>query len=254
MDLEKVRTARRIVDIGSGLGFPGLVLAAMLPRARVTLVDKEARRCEFLRRAVDAMRLTNVEVVEGHVQHWSESVTDIDLVTVRSVARPSTVVRLAAPLLAIDGTALIWGKEKRDPAKEAEAAAAADPVGLRLATVHVTAPVTAGRRFLYVYEKVAATPLELPPKPKTVPPRINRKERKRARAVAVVENHAKAVKRLERASQKVRVLEDATEAADIRAVAQLERARENLREIEERVELLARRRARMARKINPPSR
>jgi methylase of polypeptide subunit release factors len=54
VELEQVRSARRIVDIGSGLGFPGLVLASMLPPASFTLVEKNKERCEFLRRAAAA--------------------------------------------------------------------------------------------------------------------------------------------------------------------------------------------------------
>src|SRR5688572_33499852 len=46
--------ARTICDVGSGAGFPGLVLAAMLPEARVDLVESIGRKCEFIERAAAA--------------------------------------------------------------------------------------------------------------------------------------------------------------------------------------------------------
>jgi 16S rRNA (guanine527-N7)-methyltransferase len=63
LQLDAIRGARRIADIGSGAGFPGIVLAAALPAARVALVESNGRKCDFLARAAEAMGLQNVEIV-----------------------------------------------------------------------------------------------------------------------------------------------------------------------------------------------
>jgi 16S rRNA (guanine527-N7)-methyltransferase len=248
VELEQVRSARRIADIGSGLGFPGLMLAAALPDASVVLIDKEARRCAFLRRAVAAMGLANVEVVHKHVQSWSQGFESFELVTMRSVARPSVAVRFAAPLLTVGGTALIWGNVKREPEKEADAEAAAEVVGLRPITVLVATPVGAARRHLYVYEKVAATSMERLPEPQAFRPSRIRQERKRGRASAVATAHDKAVERLERARQRVRRLAG---SGDPDAAEELERAQAVVSKVEQRVEVLKRRLARAERKVQP---
>ena len=60
LELDAVRDAARIADLGSGAGFPGLVLAAALPDAEVALVEANGRKCAFLARAADAMGLANV--------------------------------------------------------------------------------------------------------------------------------------------------------------------------------------------------
>ena len=130
LELPVVRSAGRIVDIGSGLGFPGLVLASMLPQASFTLVEQNEARCAFLGRAVDAMGLTNVEIVNGHAQRWTEESTGAELVTARALGRLRVMVRLSAPLLEMGGTAVIFGKAKREAAKEAEAEEVAGAVGL----------------------------------------------------------------------------------------------------------------------------
>jgi 16S rRNA (guanine527-N7)-methyltransferase len=244
LELERVGRARRMADIGSGLGFPGLVLAAALPETTVVLVEKEPRRCDFLRSALDAMRLTNVEVVEQHVQRWSEA-AGFDLVTARSVARPRMVVSFAAPLLVVGGAVVIWGNPKRDPVKDAEAVAAAAPLGLRLAEVALTAPVGAAPRHLYVYEKVAPTPESHAPMMKIPHPSSTRRERKRARAADVAESHTKALERLEAARDRLRALE----TGDERSREELERVRTVIRKVERRVEVLERRRQRAERKL-----
>src|SRR5688500_249586 len=57
VDVPDLRDARMIADLGSGAGLPGLVLAAALPDACVVLVEATARKCDFLRDALDAMAL-----------------------------------------------------------------------------------------------------------------------------------------------------------------------------------------------------
>jgi len=59
LELEEVRRARRIADIGSGAGWPGLALAAALPDASVALVESAVRHCRYLERAVAAGGLAN---------------------------------------------------------------------------------------------------------------------------------------------------------------------------------------------------
>jgi 16S rRNA (guanine(527)-N(7))-methyltransferase RsmG len=217
VELEQVRRARRVVDIGSGLGFPGLVLASMLPQASVTLVEKREERCSFLRRSAAAMGLTNVEVVHGEAQSWKDGAMSVDLVTARALARPRIMVRLAAPLLLLGGTAVVWGNPKREPAKEADADSAAEAAGLRPVTVHETKPVGLGARYLYVYKKVAATP---PRRALKAARGSGRKPDQHARAIAVAEVQRKAVERLERAARRVQELE-ASEARDPAVAAEL---------------------------------
>lgn len=248
MELEQVRRARRIVDIGSGLGFPGLVLAPMLPQASITLVEKREERCAFLRRAVAAMGLTNVEVVHNQAQSWTDGAMSAELVTARALAVPRVMVRFSAPLLVMGGTAVIFGNPRRDPAKEADAQEAAEAVGLRPVTVHRTHPVALGARYLYVYEKVAATP---PRHSRNANRSTGRQARWRARAVVVAEAQRKAAERRERAARRVQQLE-ASEAAQPKTAVELERARAVVRKVERKIEVLAWRRARAERKLRGP--
>jgi 16S rRNA (guanine527-N7)-methyltransferase len=157
VDDVRVRGARRMADLGSGAGFPGLVLAGVLPQARVTLVEYRSDRHRFLQRAIDAMGLTNVEVVTVTAQRWAEGIGTCDLVTSRNLAPPNVVVELAAPLLAMEGTAILWTGVRNDR-DEADGEAAAAATGLRREEIR---PI-ARKEHLHVYVKVAETPACFP--------------------------------------------------------------------------------------------
>jgi 16S rRNA (guanine527-N7)-methyltransferase len=158
LELEPVRMARRLADIGSGAGFPGMVLAIALPRARVALIDKAAKKCTFLRRATAELGLDNVEVVEGNVRQWSEGVGTCDVVTSRKVGRPATMLEWSAELLAPGGAVALWPGSSDFEKDAVEAAAdAAHAAGMRLALVYpVQTETHSGKRVvkhLYLYRR-----------------------------------------------------------------------------------------------------
>jgi 16S rRNA (guanine527-N7)-methyltransferase len=162
LDVEAVRHARRIADIGSGGGFPGLVLAIALPTARVALIESVGRKCAFLERAARTLELGNVEVVRGRAESWRAGLGAHDLVTARAVASLGVLIEYAAPLLDIGGALLSW-KGRRDAAEEADAASAADALGMAPPEPHHVEPFRGGNeRRLYLSLKVRSTPNGFP--------------------------------------------------------------------------------------------
>ena len=165
LDLAPVRGARRIADLGSGAGWPGLALAAALPTAHVSLVESAVRHCRYLERAVAAARLTNVEVVHARAEEWPAGLGAHDLVTARALASLPVIVEYAAPLLAEGGSLVAW-KGAVDEAESAAAAAAAGVVGLEAGDVHRVRPFPqAENHTLHVFQKVAPTPSRFPRRP-----------------------------------------------------------------------------------------
>jgi len=63
-----------VLDIGSGVGLPGIPLAIAAPRSRFTLLDRSQRRCDLMRRAVRVLDLENIQVVEGDLAGWHQKV------------------------------------------------------------------------------------------------------------------------------------------------------------------------------------
>ncbi len=74
-----------LVDLGSGAGLPGIVLAMLRPESRVTLLEPMARRAVFLQECVTALNLPNVEVVRGRAEEFAGRLA-ADVVTSRAVA------------------------------------------------------------------------------------------------------------------------------------------------------------------------
>jgi 16S rRNA (guanine527-N7)-methyltransferase len=92
-----------LVDIGSGAGLPGIVLAMLRPRMRVVLLEPQLRRVSFLTECVAELKLDNVEVTRGRAE---ELVRSSDIATARAVAPMERLVGLAAGLLRPGGTLL----------------------------------------------------------------------------------------------------------------------------------------------------
>lgn len=165
LELAAVHDAGRIADLGAGAGFPGLVLACALPRAQVSLVESVGRKCAWLERAIAAMELANATAVNARAEAWPEGLGAHDLVTARALAPLNVLAEYAAPLLAQGGALVAW-KGRRDPAEEADGAAAAARLGLEPSEVRRVHPFAGARdRHLYVYLKVGPTPNEYPRRP-----------------------------------------------------------------------------------------
>jgi 16S rRNA (guanine527-N7)-methyltransferase len=165
LELPEVRDARRIADLGSGGGFPGLVLAIALPEARVALVESVGRKVAFMRGAIEGLGLGNAEAIQARAEAWPEGLGEHDLVAARAVAPLTVLVEYAAPLLAIGGSLVAW-KGARDHAEEADGSAAAAALGLGGLAVRPVLPFLAARdRHLYLNSKVTATPPGYPRRP-----------------------------------------------------------------------------------------
>ena len=165
LDLERVRSAASIADIGSGAGFPGLPLAIALPGALVALTESAGRKAAWLREVVAELGVTNAAVVNTRVEAWPDGISRHDLVTARAVDALPVLVEYAAPLLRVGGALVAW-KGRRSVEEEGAGAAAADRLGMRPVEVRRVEPYAGSRdRHLHVYHKVAETPEGFPRAP-----------------------------------------------------------------------------------------
>jgi 16S rRNA (guanine527-N7)-methyltransferase len=165
LDIDVIRSARVIADLGAGAGLPGLVLAAALPRARVFLVESAERKCRFLRSAAAAMGVRNAEVVWSRAEAWREGIGLCDVVCARALAPLGVLCEYAAPLLRAGGSLVAW-KGAVDDDEAADAVAAAAHLGLELEPARAVVPYTGSvQRSLHTARKVAPTPPTFPRRP-----------------------------------------------------------------------------------------
>jgi 16S rRNA (guanine527-N7)-methyltransferase len=167
LEVEQLREAGRIADIGSGAGFPGLVLAVALPDSKVDLIESVGRKCEFIQRAIDAAGIPNATVINARSEKLAaeEGRDSYDAVTVRAVGRLSTLAELASPLLKENAVLVAW-KGKRDADEEQQLERAADQLAMQPEQIlDVGDRAGSKHRHLHVLRKLGPTPASLPRRP-----------------------------------------------------------------------------------------
>lgn len=93
-----------ICDIGSGAGFPGLVLAICFPNTKLTLIESNGKKCNFLNIVKDKLNLTNVTILNTRAEEFSKNNREVfDIVTARAVAPLKHLLEYSVPLLKIGG-------------------------------------------------------------------------------------------------------------------------------------------------------
>lgn len=165
LELPELSSPGRVVDIGAGAGFPGLVLAIARPDSSLVLLESSGRKCAFIARAAAACSVGNVEVVHARAEALPEGVARFDLATVRAVGSLSVVLEYAAPLLRLGGSIVAW-RGRRDRPGELAAEAAAAELGLELGDVRRVVPYAgAEHRHLHSATKIVETPSGFPRRP-----------------------------------------------------------------------------------------
>lgn len=152
--------ARRIIDVGTGGGLPGMVLAILHPEAQVTLLEATEKKAAFLRRTSESLALENVRVLCERAEQagavGSTSRASFDFVTARAVASLPTLLELTAPFAAT-GASLVLLKGERAAEELAASARALVTLGVRHEQTvrHPTAT-------LLFFRKVGPTPSKYP--------------------------------------------------------------------------------------------
>ncbi|HYB24008.1 MAG TPA: 16S rRNA (guanine(527)-N(7))-methyltransferase RsmG [Solirubrobacteraceae bacterium] len=162
LELEPVRAAGLMADLGSGSGFPGIALAIALPAAEVALVESQRRKCEFLQRLCAAGDVGNAHVVCARAEEWRSGVGRCEVVLARALAAQPVVLEYAAPLLRMGGALVDW-RGRRDEQEERAGERAAALLGLRRVEVREVHPFEDARsRHLHVFVKARETPARYP--------------------------------------------------------------------------------------------
>jgi 16S rRNA (guanine527-N7)-methyltransferase len=169
LEVPALAGARRIADVGAGAGFPGLVLAVALPRARVDLIESVGRKAAVIDRLIQAAKVENARSVVARAEDWARLPGALgggrgvyDAVTARAVGALPVLVEYAAPLLGDSGVLVAWkGAVGADELRLGRGAA--HEVGLALEDVLAVEPFEGARdRHLYVFRRVAPTPERFP--------------------------------------------------------------------------------------------
>lgn len=156
---------KQLIDVGTGAGFPGMVLRLLVPDLRLTLLDSLGKRLDWLGTVCQTLELDDVQRLharaeeQGHVPGWRES---FDIATARAVADLRVLCELCLPFVKVGGHFLAM-KTDECAAECATAAHAIAQLGGTLLPDYVyTIPGTDITRRVVMIEKTAPTPERYP--------------------------------------------------------------------------------------------
>lgn len=160
----EVASANRLIDVGSGAGFPGIPLKVMKPDMDVTLVDSLGKRVKFLESVVQALNLQGISCYHARAEDIGQDKKHrgkYDVAVGRAVAKLVVLCEYLLPLVRLGGVMVAMkGPTGRDEA--GEAGPALRELGGRLQTIVETSLPNGDVRQLIVIEKVNRTPTQYP--------------------------------------------------------------------------------------------
>ena len=113
---------KRVIDVGTGAGFPGMVLRILEPDFDLTLLDSLGKRIDFLNEVIETLGLTNVTAVHARAEDFAkDSRASFDMAVSRAVADLRTLSELAVPMVKVGGCFLAM--KAADCAEEVQGAA-----------------------------------------------------------------------------------------------------------------------------------
>ncbi|MEF2574386.1 MAG: 16S rRNA (guanine(527)-N(7))-methyltransferase RsmG [Eisenbergiella sp.] len=164
----KIRTEKlKVIDIGTGAGFPGIPLKIVFPQIELTLLDSLQKRLKFLQEVIDQLELGEVELIHGRAEDFckpSMKREQYDLCVSRAVANLATLSELCLPYVKVGGKFIPYKSEKaEEEVREAQKAITLlggevkEQIGFELPESNIG-------RTLVVIEKKNITPKKFPRK------------------------------------------------------------------------------------------
>lgn len=153
-----------LLDIGTGAGFPGLVLKIVFPNLKVTLVDSLNKRITFLKSVIEKLNLKDVEAIHARAEEYIlDKRESFDIVTSRAVANLNTLSELCIPFVKTHGYFISMKAEAQEELEKAKKSVKTLG-GVLKDTIIFELPYDAGTRTLIKIEKLVKTSVKYPRK------------------------------------------------------------------------------------------
>jgi 16S rRNA (guanine527-N7)-methyltransferase len=168
LSVASFRPPARIIDIGTGAGFPGIPLKLLFPQFDLTLVDSVEKKVSFCQHVVDELGLQSVQVIHDRAERMGQAPgfrESFDWGLARAVAIAPVVLEYLIPLIRIGGGAILQ-KGETGPAEMQASEQALNVLGARVEQIQsIELPCVVESRYLITLRKTSASPDKYPRRP-----------------------------------------------------------------------------------------
>ena len=165
--LKYVNDNEKMLDVGTGAGFPGIPIKIMNSNMEITLLDSLNKRINFLNEVINKLKLKNISAIHSRIEDYGKNNKyreKYDIVTSRAVANLATLSEYMLPMLKIKGKSICMkGSDIKEEVKNSKRAI--DILGGEIVNIEeLVLPKSDNRRKLIIIEKKKNTPLKYPRK------------------------------------------------------------------------------------------
>lgn len=159
---KELLNASSLLDIGTGAGFPGIPVAIVNKDIKITLVESNKKKCEFLKVVNDSLNLQNVEIINARAEDFAKTNREkFEVATSRAVANLSILLELEFPALSVGGV-LIALKSNVQEELENSKSILKELNGTIKNTIEYTLPYEESKRTLLIIQKQLPTNSKYP--------------------------------------------------------------------------------------------
>ena len=97
--LEHINSSQKVLDIGSGAGLPGLIIAINQPKTQITMSEKNKKKAYFIRKMIRTLQLTNATILDKAITPNLITENKFDVITARALATAPTIIKMSHHLL-----------------------------------------------------------------------------------------------------------------------------------------------------------
>lgn len=152
---------KEVLDIGTGAGFPGMVIAILVPNSRITLVESVGKKTNFLKSVINQLKISNVEIINERIENIACCEEKFDYIVVRAVATINILAELSARYLKLNGSLIAMKANVSDELIESNNAIEKLKLTIKK-TIKYKLPKEDSLRTLVEIEKIKKTPKEYP--------------------------------------------------------------------------------------------
>lgn len=167
----KLSGKERLIDVGTGAGFPALPLKIVFPDLKVTLLDSLKKRTIFLNEVIDKLNLNDVEVIHGRAEDFGKDINyreKYDLCTARAVAPLNKLLEYTMPFVKSEGYFIALKGHDIDEELKSADNALNELKGIISDIIEVAIPDTDIVHKLIIIKKISSLPLKYPRKPNAI--------------------------------------------------------------------------------------